>query len=121
MTTTPQDARALAERASWMSDDTIGPDVAKMLTEYAALLERQAQPLMPTRDELLASAVASLKKQQADEAARRAALPAGVCPECDGAGEQGGQFCGGFWQCETCGGSGKTPNARAVERKVRGE
>jgi hypothetical protein len=31
----------------------------------------------------------------------------GICPECHGEGEQGGQFCGGYWRCESCGGTGK--------------
>lgn len=48
-------------------------------------------------------------EQHAKELARIAALPPGTCPACEGAGEQGGQFCGGFWTCEACGGSGKTP------------
>lgn len=33
----------------------------------------------------------------------------GICPECQGEGEQGGQFTGGTWQCETCNGTGKYP------------
>ncbi len=31
----------------------------------------------------------------------------GICPECHGEGEQGGQFCGGYWECESCDGTGK--------------
>lgn len=31
----------------------------------------------------------------------------GICPDCEGEGEQGGQFCGGYWKCESCGGTGK--------------
>jgi hypothetical protein len=38
-------------------------------------------------------------------------LPIGACSDCDGEGEQGGQFCGGSWKCLTCGGTGKFPNA----------
>ena len=38
-------------------------------------------------------------------------LPPGTCEACEGDGEQGGQFCGGCWTCETCGGTGKFPNA----------
>lgn len=30
----------------------------------------------------------------------------GICPECHGEGEQGGQFCGGYWECEVCKGTG---------------
>ncbi len=48
-------------------------------------------------------------EQHAKELARIAALPPGTCPACEGEGEQGGQFCGGFWTCEACGGSGKAP------------
>lgn len=40
-------------------------------------------------------------------------LPPGTCEACDGEGEQGGQFCGGYWTCETCGGTGKVPNTEA--------
>ena len=31
----------------------------------------------------------------------------GICPDCEGKGEQGGQFTGGTWECETCQGTGK--------------
>jgi hypothetical protein len=31
----------------------------------------------------------------------------GICPDCEGAGEQGGQFCGGSWTCNSCEGTGK--------------
>lgn len=42
------------------------------------------------------------------ECARLAVLKEqGLCPDCDGKGEQGGQFCGGYWKCESCGGTGK--------------
>jgi hypothetical protein len=46
------------------------------------------------------------------------ALPEGACKSCDGEGEQGGQFCGGFWKCEDCGGTGKSDaaSARAVKK-----
>lgn len=51
------------------------------------------------------------EKMQAKEQERRAQkikeLGPGVCVECDGEGEQGGQFCGGYWACETCNGTGK--------------
>ena len=48
------------------------------------------------------------REMKAKEEARRATLPPGTCPECDGDGEQGGQFCGSYWKCEACAGSGKT-------------
>jgi hypothetical protein len=35
----------------------------------------------------------------------------GICQECGGKGEQGGQFTSGFWPCEACNGTGKTPAA----------
>ena len=47
------------------------------------------------------------KNQREKESRRRAALPKDMCPECEGEGEQGGQFCGGYWKCETCNGTGK--------------
>jgi len=31
----------------------------------------------------------------------------GICPECEGEGQQGGQFTGGYWDCEACNGTGK--------------
>ena len=34
----------------------------------------------------------------------------GICPDCEGAGELGGQFTGGMWECETCLGTGKYEN-----------
>lgn len=36
-------------------------------------------------------------------------IDAGKCPDCEGLGEVGGQFCGGFMTCPTCEGTGK-PN-----------
>lgn len=48
-----------------------------------------------------------IKAEAEAERARKAALMAdGTCPECEGTGEQGGQFCGGYWKCEACGGTG---------------
>jgi len=31
----------------------------------------------------------------------------GICPECEGEKELGGQFTGGTWKCESCNGTGK--------------
>lgn len=50
-----------------------------------------------------------VQEMAAKELARIAALPPGTCPDCEGDGVRGGQFCGGFWTCESCGGKGKTP------------
>lgn len=33
------------------------------------------------------------------------------CLDCEGTGEQGGQFCGGYWVCCTCGGTGVNPES----------
>lgn len=58
------------------------------------------------KDEMgaVARALAEMERER-DE--KKAALPSGTCAECDGEGEQGGQFCGGYWKCEACGGTGK--------------
>ena len=42
-----------------------------------------------------------------DCAANREKEANGICPDCDGTGEQGGQFTGGTWTCEECSGTGK--------------
>lgn len=44
---------------------------------------------------------------EADRAHKAALIAEGVCPECEGDGEQGGQFCGGYWTCEACQGTGE--------------
>jgi len=30
----------------------------------------------------------------------------GICPDCEGEGQMGGQFTGGYWDCEACNGTG---------------
>lgn len=65
------------------------------------------------RDEKLEAARVSRllgMMKQADElrkAKLRVRLGPGVCLECEGEGEQGGQFTGGTWPCDSCGGTGK--------------
>lgn len=55
-----------------------------------------------------AAAITAIKEMLAKQAQKRADLiAAGKCPDCEGEGEQGGQFCGGNWTCETCNGTGK--------------
>ena len=58
----------------------------------------------------------ALKADQQRQAKKRAALVAkGKCPECEGEGQMGGQFCGGFWTCEACGGTGAA-NSTSTQR-----
>lgn len=38
---------------------------------------------------------------------KSSALPEGACVTCEGEGEIGGQFCGGFQECSDCAGTGK--------------
>lgn len=81
----PCDGPGEAEPTHWMPlpDPAMTPDMA---------LQRMAE---------------KMKADAADERARKAALAsAGTCPECEGEGQQGGQFCGGYWTCEACGGTG---------------
>lgn len=50
-------------------------------------------------------------KLETEKAARdaeiRDRLGEDVCVDCEGEGMQGGQFCGGYWDCVTCNGTGK--------------
>jgi hypothetical protein len=69
-------------------------------------LQTQLEDLMAER--------AFFKMQSNDAKAhayRMAMAPPGACPSCYGDGEQGGQFCGGVWPCESCGGTGKAVGA----------
>lgn len=75
--------------------------LGKLVAEKRA--EQNAKKLKVSTDKL-ASISKSMKEK---EDARRADLPAGACPHCDGEGEQGGQFCGGYWKCDACNGTGK--------------
>ncbi len=64
-----------------------------------------------TEADRLRIATAAAKQVSAEAAAaharRLAAAGPGACPECYGEGDVGGQFCGGYQQCEACGGTGK--------------
>ena len=65
-----------------------------------------------TEAERLGIATAAAEQVRAEAAAaharRLAAAGPGACPECYGEGDVGGQFCGGYQQCEACGGTGKS-------------
>jgi len=86
------------------------------LRTRVATLERRSIQSMPFGNQPVAMPateiqnvekfVFSLKDQTAKKDAMR---KKGICPECDGEGEQGGQFCGGTWKCEACSGTGKAP------------
>lgn len=70
----------------------------------------EIQTPMPT-------ALEAFMRIQAENKARADALIAqGKCPDCEGDGQMGGQFCGGYWTCEACNGSGTAMGAmREVE------
>lgn len=64
--------------------------------------------LVTNKDTLIKAMAISYAKERAEEDAKKDAIRAkGICPECDGEGEQGGQFSGGSWTCEACNGTGK--------------
>lgn len=56
--------------------------------------------------ETMAAELVSKEQAQASRIANRIAK--GQCPDCEGEGEIGGQFCGGYQACEKCGGTGKS-------------
>lgn len=66
----------------------------KRMTE-AELLEIQVKRLRESRLKRLE--IEQLFKDQ------------GICPECEGRKETGGQFSGGPWNCRICNGTGKYP------------
>lgn len=65
---------------------------------------------IPMSDELIQAAMAGyLAKLEEEARAKRdrlAKLPPGACQECEGEGDVGGQFCGGYQPCEACNGTG---------------
>lgn len=66
----------------------------------------EVQTPMPT-------ALEAFMRIQAENKARADALIAqGKCPDCEGDGQMGGQFCGGYWTCETCNGTGTAMGAK---------
>lgn len=84
-------------------------EVLELRAENKRLKARLARNQLH-KDEMgaVARALAAMERER-DE--KKAAQPPGTCAECDGEGEQGGQFCGGYWTCTFCGGTGKLPNA----------
>jgi len=86
---------------------------AKQLAEMPPAIRKATETLMARLDIDMPEAhkrVQAAMKTIGDRDEHRAKLiAAGKCPECEGEGEQGGQFCGGYWKCETCDGTGKLP------------
>jgi hypothetical protein len=83
-------------------------EVLELRAENARLKARLARnQLHKAETGAIARALAEMERER-DE--KKAALPPGTCTECEGEGEQGGQFCGGYWECTFCGGTGKLPN-----------
>jgi hypothetical protein len=86
------------------------PYKAVLLGDVSAIAAERDAMREALRDQPGLAERAFFKMQSNDAKAhayRMAMAPPGACPSCYGDGEQGGQFCGGFWQCESCGGTGK--------------
>jgi hypothetical protein len=94
----------------WRDGQPYGGATDKERRAFLAGFNAAIDPPAPTESELMEALIAHVRSESEKEAARRAALPPGVCPECDGDGQVGGQFCGGFHDCEACAGTGRTPN-----------
>lgn len=88
---------------TWEWSPSDGPSHASP-SHWMPLPEPAAQP-----DLVLRRMAAKMHADaEADRAHKAALIAEGVCPECEGDGEQGGQFCGGYWTCEACQGTGKS-------------
>lgn len=88
---------------------TFGVGVSARLVVEAAQRQheyRQAKTPDAEREqaEALACAMEFVRERQAKT---QALIDAGKCPDCEGAGEWGGQFTGGVHACDTCGGTGR--------------
>lgn len=62
------------------------------------------QPPEAAKDKPVDAVLQMLLEQKSK---KDALIANGICPECEGKGECGGQFTGGEWTCEECNGTGK--------------
>lgn len=84
------------------------PGIAGSETHRNAFLagyEAAAGPLPSTQEDLIAAQAIRFRAEAEDKQRRVASLPAGTCPECEGAGE----FVGAthITQCDACNGTGR--------------
>lgn len=99
-----------AEQAfeAWRDGQPYGGATDRERMAFLAGFDAARNPNRPPPAVDIHAAVAAFwRKEREDKEARAAALPPGTCPDCEGEGQQGGQFCGGYWECETCSGTGK--------------
>lgn len=102
-------ARLVLDTKEWKGGGwscTICPNTAKNIA--SAIRGRGAPQSQGGRSiiETMAAELVAKEQAQASRIANRIAK--GQCPDCDGEGEIGGQFCGGYQACEKCGGTGKS-------------
>lgn len=94
----------------WRECQPYGGATEKEHRAFIAGFKAALNPEPLTRAELLSVAVEYARELGAK---RQALIESGKCPDCEGAGEVGGQFSGGYMTCPTCGGSGK-PQANVM-------
>ncbi len=96
-----------------VGNGTFGVGVSsRLVVEAAQRMHEYSKSARQDGDEKRTDAFAELREAiRARQAEAQALIDAGKCPDCEGTGEGGGQFCGGFWKCPTCNGTGK-PNVR---------
>lgn len=92
-----------------VGNGTFGVGVsARLVVEAAQRQHQYKQARTPDAErehaEALACAMEFVRERQAKA---QALIDAGKCPDCEGAGEWGGQFTGGVHACDTCGGTGR--------------
>ena len=86
------------------------------INDYQNIIEKQLrelEQLRPKKPLTFQESVDKMAKQLlADKEAKEKRdivwYDQGICPDCEGAGELGGQFTGGTWDCEMCLGTGKS-------------
>ena len=88
--------------------------LARLKTKVREALKKASAPDKPLPFDSPKRSVFKINEEQ--EMARKAAILKGTCPDCDGEGEQGGQFCGGYWKCLSCSGTGKCASKDGATR-----
>lgn len=119
--------QALQSLSTMGQDDATIADLRAQLAEARAEAEalradakrwRKLSSAMASSDPVevaapMPTALEAFMRIQAENKARADALIAqGKCPDCEGDGQMGGQFCGGYWTCETCNGTGTAMGAK---------